>query len=300
MIKRKSMMALGGILAVAGCATGGSAVAPVAKPAQSGNQTLTTGRLTISPTLLLHASSSRRKPAFIDAHGDGAGGSVYLQITATSSYPDNLVAVTNVPMPVTTSTAPINVSMQLYGPSGYIQVREYSQPLSTTTTAQLIADSGTYSNYYTITPGAALATISPITMYAVLGGVVISDAPNGVGTNNELVPLYPPTSSPAAYTPTGSFIYAFPADATGGYSALSVSGGFTHPVTLQSVNSSTMRVSPTNISGAFAVCVISPYTSASGSIYLQAEDTLSGAFDYTNWVTVSGTLQGYGGYLQGC
>jgi len=232
-IKRNGAIALGSILAVAGCG-GGGASTPVAKPAAKTNAPQATGHLTINPSLLRHASSGRRRPKFVDATGNG--GELFLNIASVS---DDGFVPTVLLVPISVSGAPIQVSVPLYGPGGFIRVQEFNQPLNSVTgvaigVPQLIAnsDNGNFSEQrYDILSGTDV-TLPAITLNAVIGGIVVSDTPDGSSLNT----LFVPNSSntfPNYEVNASGFVYAFPADATGGFSNLAIPGGFPNPVTAE-------------------------------------------------------------------
>src|SRR5471032_1551949 len=126
MTTRKRMIALGSILAVAGCGGGGSTPATMAKPATNAQLPLSTGHLTINPTLLRHAASStRRRPAFVDGIGDANADPMYLVITSTSPQTDGtFLSPPPTTVSVSLSSGAVQATVPLYGPGGYIRVKE--------------------------------------------------------------------------------------------------------------------------------------------------------------------------------
>jgi hypothetical protein len=283
MKKRNRAIALGGILAIAGCSGGGgSAAAPAAKPAQAGNRPLSTGRFTINPTLLRHASSKRRSPAFVDAGGgiSFSSGSVFFRVYSQSNDGLNPGPID---IPITYgSTAPITVSLPLYGPDGAMRVKELYQ-LSSVAPLQILADTqsggvidtvgdtsidDTVVQYHFPTGGVGGSSAieffvnggsaqGALTLNAVAGGVVLADTPDGSGGNTLFVPANN-TVDYLTFTPSGNFVYAFPADAVGGFTNLSAPGGFAAPVVLDSNfipngPSGGLVVLPTSVQGAFTL-----------------------------------------------
>jgi hypothetical protein len=279
MIKRNSALALGGILAVAGCAGGGggSAAVPVAKPAQSGSRPLSTASFTINPTLLRHAASKRRRPAFVDTGGNSsfpAGAAAFLEVSSRSA--DGLQPpIATIPIAYET-TSPISVSIPLYGPDGFIRVKEIFMPDSTVPSVQFaLADTqagpfddtsvGNSIQYHFQAGGtggsspiqffvSGGASAGALTLNAVAGGVVLSDTPDGSSGNTVFVPAN--NFNYTTFTPnTGNFIYAFPADAAGGFTSFSVPGGFTKPVVLTPGQTFApgLSIGAASIPGAFAL-----------------------------------------------
>src|SRR5471032_3031202 len=96
MIKRNGMIALGSILAVAGCSSGGHSSSNPAVPAAKVNHPLATGHLTINPSVLKHAAKSRRRPSFVD--GLGNGGALTLEISSQTNDGSLSTQVTIVPL----------------------------------------------------------------------------------------------------------------------------------------------------------------------------------------------------------
>jgi len=304
MIKRNRVMALGGALAVAGCSAGGSTAAPVVKPAQTANRPLSTGHLTINATLLRHASSQLRRPSFLDPGTSSSfSGSLSLQITSATNDGSNLSPpVTNVPVTVGTS-GPIPISVPLYGPGGTIRIQEIYQP--TVAPSVVIADTdggqlGTGNVQYSfaqgqdsqigIFQGNSGGTI-PITLNAVVGGVVISDVPDGSAAFPNT--MFIPNGNPASLlyninnnVEQSPFVYVFPADATGGFTNLSVPGGFQLPATLAPIQNflNGFTITPAAVSGVFLVSGCSP-----SPVNFQATDVFGNTVSTRN----AGT-----GYLQ--
>jgi hypothetical protein len=272
---RNRAMALGGILAVAGCSGGGgSTPAPATKPAQTAIHPLSSVKLTLNPTLLRHASNARRRPAFLDAgNGQGlGGGTLSLRVTSMTNDGSNLAPQATTQQIELGSTAPVQLSVPLYGPSGFIRIQEiYQAPV--TAAPQLIADteSGGLASTnvsaitYSFNPGAGSEAVlvgqngssgagQPITLNAVIGGVVISDTPDGSSGNAVFVPNA--NSDDLSFTAFNSqFVFIFPADATGGFTPSTVPGGFPNPVniTANQTFSPGFSLTPTNIPGAFVL-----------------------------------------------
>jgi hypothetical protein len=229
--------AIGAAALLTACGSGGSM--PAVTPAAHTTRPLTTAHFTINPTLLKHASSQRRSPAFLDTNASGALQS--LVITAQSS--DGVASpVTTIPLLASAATAPVQIAVPLYGPGGFIEVKEFSQALSSigvpiAGSSVLLADSdflnATNGNQrssvsYKITPGAD-SIIALITLNAVIGGFVFSSTPDASGTT-----MFVPnglTSSPTfSVNFSDGVFYTFPADALGNFSTTPVAGGFPNPV----------------------------------------------------------------------
>jgi hypothetical protein len=291
-------MALGGIVAVAGCASGGSTAAVPPKTANATNRVLSTATLTINPTLLKHASSGRRSPAFVDVTGSGA---LSLQII-TSHFDfstDSLFTPPTVTVPLSSaSPAPLTVPVPLYGPNGGILVNEL---LTLGSAATTIASTGELSYDFPVFPSAGTLTLDStnvfgnvnnttgLTLNAVVGGVVLSDRPDGLGVNTHFFS----NGSGATFNATGQFVYAFPADANGGFTDVTVAGGFPKAVQLQS--SGVLKA--TNVPGAFAICNNAPlnFGTSSGVVTLSATDGLNQANVGTvhPLISVSAVASGY-------
>jgi hypothetical protein len=212
---------------------------PAATPAAHANRPLTTAHFTINPTLLKHASSARRSPAFLDTTAPGAARSL---VITSQSFDGVAPPVTTIPLLASAASSPVQIAVPLYGPGGFMHVQEFSQALSTVGVpiagpSVLVADSnfldpnngnGLSSASYAITPGAN-SFIGTITLNAVIGGLVFSDTPDASGTT-----LFVPNglkSFPEFNVNTSDGIfYAFPADALGNFSTTPVPGGFPNPV----------------------------------------------------------------------
>jgi hypothetical protein len=277
MIKRNSALALGGILAVAGCAGGssGSAPAPVAKPAQSAKHPLSTASFTINPTILRHASSRRRRPAFVDTGGTAsfpAGTVVFFEISSRTA--DGLFApLATVPIAYET-TSPISVSIPLFGPDGFIRVKEIFEPNSAFPGNQFVlADTqgggvgdtsvnssvayhfqaggtgGSSPIQFFVNGG---ASASALTLNAVAGGVVLAENPDGSGNS---VFVQANNATYTEFSTSNTFVYAFPSDAAGGFTNLTVPGGFTKPVVLSAAQNfdPSLAIVQTPVPGAFAL-----------------------------------------------
>jgi hypothetical protein len=307
--KRNRLMALGGILAVAGCSGGGgSTPAPVAKPAQAANRPLSTVKLTINPTLLRHASSGRRRPAFLDpGNGQAFGGTLSLLVTSQTTDGSNLVAPPTVQAMTLGSTAPVQLSVPLYGPSGVIRVQEIYQSPTIAVAPQLVADTDPgginstnigavqYSFFTGTTTTVQIVqnnTLSegPMTLNAVIGGVVVSDTPDGSSVNTVFVPDGNPNLlSFSAFS--SQFVFIFPADVTGGFTASTVPGGFPNPVNITAGQTFTagFSLTPTNIPGAF---VIQPGCNVTSPVVFDVIDGLGnhGSTAGTGYLNMSGTF----------
>jgi len=304
-IKRNRAIALGSILAVAGCSAGGSTAAPTAKPAADASRPQSVGRLTINPTLLSHASSARR-PAFVDVNGDGKGGSLSLVITSIETTDGLGLQPPATTIPISVGASNIQVSLPLYGPGGFIRVQEFNQPLATSP-AQLIADTdgntdGGFGNFaYTISAGAASASLGTVTLQAVIGGIVLSDSPEGT-SNVVFVPNgnATPVSYTVGQTTATNFVYAFPADAAGNFTNLSVVGGFPNAVMLSPFQSFTeLNVLATSILGSFVIapvasCPFYPPGHATTPVSLQATDA------FLNTATANLTFKNGGSLNTNC
>lgn len=254
MIKRNSAIALGSVLAIAGCGAGGTSSTP-AKVAATANHTLSTGHLTINPTLLKHASSSRRRPSFVDTAGDGNGGTLSIEVS-THTF-DGLLSTPVTSVPLTSPSTPVTIDVPLYGPGGWVHVQEFNTQLASLGGAkQLIADNADFSDSYSVSPG--IDTNLNLTLRAVLGGIVLSDKPDGSSASPSTVFIPLNNASNVSYTAPVAvspfFLYAFPADAAGNFTALSVAGGFPNAVLANPVSASTLRLLPTNVLGVYSVC----------------------------------------------
>src|SRR5476649_355568 len=256
MIKRNSALALGGRLTVDGCTGGGggSAAVPAAKPAQSGARPLSTASFTINPTLLRHSSSRRRRPAFVDTGGNSSfppGASAFFEISSRTA--DGLQPPVSTIQIAYETTSPISISIPLYGPDGFIRVKEIFVPDSTMPGTQFtLADTqagavddtsvGNGIQYHFAAGGTGGsspisffvnggASASALTLNAVAGGVVLAPNPDGSGSS-VFVPAGNETYTEFVTPFSSNFVYAFTADAAGGFTNLSVPGGFTKPPVL--------------------------------------------------------------------
>jgi len=241
MIKHRRAMALSGALVAAGCSGGaGSTPAPIAKPAQTTNLPLSTGHITINPTLLRHAASSQRRPAFVDGVGDANADPMFLVITSVSQQSDGTLLsppATTVSVPF--SSVSVQASVPLYGPGGFLRIKEVIGSIAPQITlADTDSDSESFDGVsgfgqqpYSIQPGSNAVTLPPITLNAVVGGIVFSDRPDGSGSNTVFVPNSLKTFPQFTVNPSG-YVYAFPADAAGNFTNLTVPGGFPNPVVL--------------------------------------------------------------------
>jgi hypothetical protein len=221
-------------------ACGSGAGMPAVTPAAHTTRPLTTAHFTINPTLLKHASSVRRSPAFLDTNAPSAGQS--LIINSQSADGSFIAPATIIAIPASASTSPIQVSVPLLGPGGFIHVQEFSQALSSVGTpiagsSVLLADSNfrdpNNGNQlsevaYKITQGAD-SFLAAITLNAVVGGIVFSSTPDASGTT-----MFVPnglTSFPIfSVNFSDGIFYTFPADALGNFSTTPVPGGFPNPV----------------------------------------------------------------------
>jgi len=293
MITSKRLFALGGIVAVAGCSGGSTAAAPPRADINATNHVLSTATLTINPTLLKHAASARRRPAFVD---EGGSGQLSLEIISQSLDPftnKNLTPPIVTMQLSTASPAPITVPAALYGPSGTIQVTELLQNGIATIE---IASTGNLTYVFPVFPTAATVTLDAsdlfgninnttgLTLNARIGGIVLSDTPDGSSANTHFFQQGFPGFS---FSPGGAFVYAFPADANGGFTNVAVAGGFPNAVQLTSSGG----LKPTNVGGVFAVCTIGATAPATATVSFSARD----AFGTTGAVGVN-----ISGYLGSC
>jgi hypothetical protein len=226
-------------------ACGGGGSLPVVTPVAT--RPLTTAHFTINPTLLQHASSSRRSPAFLDTVASGAARSLVIRSVSSDGV---VPPVTTIALLGSVVSTPVQIAVPLYGPGGFIRVQEFSQALSSVGipiagSSVLVADSNfldpnnaTQSDSvpYIITPGSD-SVLATITLNAVIGGLVFSNTPDASGTT-----LFVPnglTSFPSFSVNTSNGIfYTFPADALGNFATTAVAGGFPNPVHVLPVISS--------------------------------------------------------------
>jgi hypothetical protein len=304
MIKRNQIAALGGIIAIAGCSGGGGkVVTPATNPAQAVKRPLSIGHLTINPTLLHHASSKRRRPAFVDAQGNGSP--LVLQISSiTNDGTASSPALTTVS--ISSYSAPVNLSIPLYGPGGYLRIQEYSVPegfpqqlladTDSNNDSAIFSQSGFGNVRYSIPQGQdAVISVSQnsssfssaaVTLSAIIGGIAFDDTPDGSDFPR---PLSASTGVACASAFNGETLFLFPADASGNFTSSAVPGGFPFPVTFAGSDpSSTATLVPTNVAGVYKF-------SGDGSIIDAQFQTFDG---FDNFLTAFITLDSTG-YLCG-